>query len=218
MSSLGLSCCWTAWSTASSPASNGVTDAMKPGKLPCLLMHCARVKPVAHLLTFKWSGAGVSTMLFNRRRCQALGQEEAGNQRQATGRTSCSSCRRPAPALRPRSGSSSSDSLKRKDSHQVLDMLLSRSSHLRTPEQVILCFPKRFALHHALRPCLGASNIHLALVSLQKNLLKSMAWSLPSSAPQAHGWAIAEEQLVQVRALGTLVSLGANPEHSQAYF
>lgn len=146
------------------------------------------------------------------------GPGRGGQSRQATGRTSCSSCRRPAPALRPRSGSSSSDSLKRKDSHQVLDMLLSRSSHLRTPEQVILCFPKRFALHHALRPCLGASNIHLALVSLQKNLLKSMAWSLPSSAPQAHGWAIAEEQLVQVRALGTLVSLGANPEHSQAYF
>ena len=68
-------------------------------------------------------------MLFNRRRCQALGQEEAGNQRQATGRTFCLSCRRPAPALRPRSGSSSSsssDSLMRKDSHQVLDMLLSR--------------------------------------------------------------------------------------------
>ena len=65
-------------------------------------------------------------MLFNRRRCQALGKEEAGNRRQATGRTSCSSCRRPAPALKPRSGSSSSDSPRRKDSLQVRDMLLSR--------------------------------------------------------------------------------------------
>ena len=62
-------------------------------------------------------------MLFNLSRCRALLQEGAGNPRQATGRTSCSSCRQPAPALRPRSSSSSSsDSPKLKDSLQVPDI------------------------------------------------------------------------------------------------
>ena len=68
-------------------------------------------------------------MLFNQSHCQALGQDEAGNPRQATGRTSCSSCRRPVPALRPRSGnSSSSNSPKRRDSLQVPDLMLLQAA------------------------------------------------------------------------------------------
>ena len=154
-------------------------------------------------------------MLFSQSHCQALGQEEAGNRRQATERTSCSSCRRPAPASRPRSGSSSRDSPKRIHSLQVLDMLLSEQ--LSAAKLLTNCYCgnlNQVAVHHALVPCSGVSRMRVAPVAL--TVLRSMAWSMsnlcPTSAWLGNCWACANES-----AWRSWTSYGLISEQLQAY-